>query len=148
MSADLKHVYRFLPHSVPMCLLPSWSNGWLTIVRMHNESIMPCIFGCDGGEDSLHHYLRCEVLWTLAYIRSKATSIISRSQSPEERFCICTIIPQSVLRLYSAYSTYHALRKLHLDVLQNAISSGWYGEVYETAMQLIKTFYAESSGAT
>ena len=46
-----------------MILIKSWLNSWTTISRMEHEP-GDCIFCCGGG-DALHHYLRCDHLWTL-----------------------------------------------------------------------------------
>ena len=65
-ALELKPLISSLPLSTPMALIRTWSNGWFTSVRMHEPIALPCIFGCDAG-DTLHHYLKCDVLWTLIY---------------------------------------------------------------------------------
>ena len=46
-----------------MILIKSWLNSWTTSSRMEQE-IGDCVFCCGGG-DALHHYLRCDHLWTI-----------------------------------------------------------------------------------
>ena len=70
LSLEFKDIFSSLPLSAPMAILRTWSNGWFTTTRMHESEVFPCIFGCDAN-DSLHHYLRCEVLWTLIYSCTK-----------------------------------------------------------------------------
>ena len=52
------------------------------------------------------------------------------------------------MRLQSASATYHALRKLHAELIENAVSSMDFLWVYETAMQPIKIHCAECKVAT
>ena len=33
---------------------------------MHEDVLLPCIFGCRGAQDSLNHYLVCSPLWQIA----------------------------------------------------------------------------------
>ena len=70
LSLEFKTIFSSLPFSTPMAILRTWSNGWFTTTRMHESVVLPCIFGCDAN-NSLHHYLRCEVLWTLIYSCTK-----------------------------------------------------------------------------
>ena len=39
-------------------------NSWSTSRRMHEPTILPCIF-CGEGQDYLTHYLECDCLWTI-----------------------------------------------------------------------------------
>ena len=41
----------------------SWLNSGTTTERIQLDKRRQCIFGC-GGEDALHHYLRCDLLWS------------------------------------------------------------------------------------
>ena len=59
------------------------------------------------------------------------------SQTVQERACVNNLHSCNNARLYTAYSAYHALRKLHLDLLQNAISSGNFESVYDELLTLI-----------
>ena len=126
-----------------MFVLRTWSNGWLTTNRMHDVSKLPCIFGCDGECDTLHHYLRCEPLWTLVYTCAKSNSIQILQQSAEDRFCIQNLSSANFIRLYCAFSLYHHLRKHMAEQLENCVSLNDWSEVYEAAIQLIKAFYEE-----
>ena len=82
LSLEFKDIFSSLPLSAPMAILRTWSNGWFTTTRMHESEVFPCIFGCDA-HDSLHHYLRCEVFWTLIYSCSK---------------CKCFVFPNHLMR--------------------------------------------------
>ena len=82
---ELKRLVLPLPHSTPMCLFRTWSNGWFTSRRMHEPEALPCIFGC-GADDDLCHYLKCEALWTCVYSCSKCNTSIVAQTIPE---CAC-----------------------------------------------------------
>ena len=132
-----------LPSSFPMCLLRTWSNGWFTSTRMHEPKILPCIFGCGAG-DCLHHYLECEVLWTLVYCCFNCNVSIFVNSSNSSRACIHNLNPCKMAHLYTAYSVYHALRKLHSDSIHNAISSDDFNSVQSHAIELINLFKADT----
>ena len=142
LSLEFKNIFSSLPLSAPMAILRTWSNGWFTTTRMHESEVFPCIFGCDA-HDSLHHYLRCEVLWTLIYSCTKCKYFVF-SQSFDERTCICNVSRSNCMRLFAAFSTYHSLRKLHSDIVSNAISSGDFELVLEAALELIMHFAPEA----
>ena len=40
-------------------VLKSWTNGWATSHRMHEDHALDCVLGCSGCRDSLSHYLHC-----------------------------------------------------------------------------------------
>ena len=142
---ELKRFLLPLPHSTPMCLLRTWSNGWFTSRRMHESEALPCIFGCDADDD-LRHYLKCEALWTCVYSCFNCnTSILA--QTIPERACVHNVNIANISRLYTAYSSYHALRKLHSDLIQNAISSEDFEHVYDELLPLIHGFKADISCA-
>ena len=113
---------------------------------MHESIALPCIFGCDA-EDNLDHYLKCDTLWTLIYCCNNCKSTIFR-QTIENKACVRGLCRANLARLYTAFSTYHSLRKLHAEQITEAISSGNFNSVHETAIELIQLFLAESCLAT
>ena len=142
-TKELKNICSPLPNSVPMCLLRTWSNGWFTSTRLHEPKILPCIFGCDAG-DCLHHYLECEVLWTLVYCGFNCNVSIFVNSSNSSRACINCPKSCDVSYLYTAYSTYHSLRKLHSESIHNAISSNEFHSMHLHALELISLFKADT----
>ena len=141
-SLELKPLLSSLPLSTPMALIRTWSNGWFTSIRMHESMALPCIFGCDA-DDTLDHYLKCDILWTLIYCCNNCKSTIFR-QTIENKACVRGLCRANLARLYTAFSTYHSLGKLHTEQLTEAISSGNSNSVHETAIELIQLFLAES----
>ena len=49
--------------------MKSWLGGWCTSHRLHEDSRLPCLFGCPAGEaeDSWLHYGQCRKLWLITY---------------------------------------------------------------------------------
>ena len=136
-SLELKHLLSSLPLSTPMTLIRTWSNGWFTSIRMHESIALPYIFGCDA-EDNLDHYLKCDTLWTLIYCCNNCKSTIFR-QTIENKACVHGLCRANLARLCTAFSTYYSLRKLHTEQLTEAISSGNFNSVHETAVELINS---------
>ena len=69
------------------------------------------------------------------------------AQTIPERACVHNVNLANISRLYTAYSSYHALRKLHSDLIQNAISSEDFEHVYDELLPLIHGFKADISCA-
>jgi hypothetical protein len=69
-------------------------------------------------------------------------------QTIESKACVRGLCPANLARLYTAFSVYHSLRKLHAEQLTEAISSGNFNSVHETAIELTKLFLADSNLAT
>ena len=89
-----------------------------------------------------------EVFWALVYTCTNSNDSSLLQQSIEERCCICNIFAPGLMRLYSASATDHALRKLHVELIENAVSSRNFKWVYETVMQHVKTHCTECKPAT
>ena len=43
----------------------TWLNGWHTSSRCQATQFHPCLFGCHGARDDLHHYIICPQLCSL-----------------------------------------------------------------------------------
>ena len=52
-------------------ILKTWAHAWTTSSRMHERAVHPCLFGCAGQQDDLHHYLRCSRLWRLVWFATR-----------------------------------------------------------------------------
>ena len=61
-----RRVVKKLPKATPprarAAVLRTWLDGWCTARRFGTRGTH-CRFGCQFGEDSLEHYLRCSRLW-------------------------------------------------------------------------------------
>ena len=127
-------------------LIRTWSNDWFMSIRMCDSIAFPCILGCDE-EGTLDHYLKCDILWTLNYCCNNCKTAIC-CQTIENKACVRGLCRANLARLYTALSTDHSLKKLHTEQITEAISSGYFNLVHETAIELINFFLAESCLAT
>ena len=57
---------------------------------------------------------------------------------------VCDMNTCSLARLYTAYSSYHSLRKLHSDIIHNAISSEILDLVYDETLNLLNLFKTDT----
>ena len=89
-------------------VIKSWLNSWATTERLQLENRRSCIFCC-GGEDALHHYLRCEPLWScVIHILGLPNECIDRS--PAQRLGIVDTSLLSLLQIVIASRVYHAMK--------------------------------------
>ena len=45
-----------------MKIIKTWLNGWHSRSRCQAAQPFPCLFGCRGAQDNLHHYIICPEL--------------------------------------------------------------------------------------
>ncbi len=75
--ADAEYAINFTKNIQPASavkVIKTWLNGWATSDRMHEEVILPCLFGCSGKNDVLNHYLQCPHLFALCNYLFKVDS--------------------------------------------------------------------------
>ena len=90
------------PHAA-CCVFKSLVGGWTTSCSMHEQMLLPCIFGCTGGRDEVNHYFLCSPLWQIA---SEALQI----EAPLDlatRLCLVTPTPSTVRLLALTFVLYH-----------------------------------------
>ena len=79
--------------------------GWLSCSRLHSSELRDCLFGCHSCDDQMSHYVRCPVLWSLAYHPAEPTVCLAErlglNGSPS---------PEVVERLVRAYHIYNIAR--------------------------------------
>ena len=131
-------VYRRLPSRARIAVIKTWTNGWATTERFHEEVILPCIFGC-GGSDSLTRYLQCEHLWSLllSVTHGSATAL---SDPPIRRACLDGISLWSILNCWYAFQVYHALKIERRRTIDQAVGSEVFDEVLDIALELLRLF--------
>ena len=64
--SQLSEVFASAKVFLRICWLKAIAGAWCTSVRMREDIILPCIFGCTDARDELTHYLQCTVLWLFA----------------------------------------------------------------------------------
>ena len=120
-----------------MILIKSWLNSWTTTSRMEHE-IGDCVFCC-GGWDALHHYLRCDHLWTIL-ISCANFEKKWLFASPAHRMGFVEPSTTSLLLLTVAFRVYHSMKARRNAGLstpsETAVECLW-------AMDLINHFLSE-----
>ena len=78
--SNVQALMKRLPTAWATTILKTWANGWTTTHRLHAPQVRLCVFGCAHRPDTLHHYLRCRILWDAAASDEDATddSLIAR----------------------------------------------------------------------
>ena len=104
---DILRVSSKMGPSRMMLLIKSWLNSWTTTSRMDHE-IGDCVFCCGGG-DALHHYLRCDHLWTLLICCAKLDKRWLRA-SPAQRLGLSQPSTTSLLLITVASRVYHGMK--------------------------------------
>ena len=127
-----------------MAVIKTLTNGWTTTDRMNEDVILDCIFGC-GGDDTLCHYLRCDILWTLIYAFT-GCSLSNLSASPESRACFVDPSCWSVVNCWVAFQAYHAIKLHNRELIDIAEDSGEYSEVHSAACDLIEAYVDTAVG--
>ncbi len=98
---------------VHTCWLKTVAGAWTTTHRMSESILWNCIFGCQGCEDTLVHYLTCPVLWRLACEIFDGEESIRIS----DRLCLCQPSSIKLLRLTTCHGIYHSCKNDHLCVV-------------------------------
>ena len=122
ISADIFHPYQVAPADLSLSLAPdimndlrkhdcmriikTWTNSWATSHRMHECTLLPCLFGCEGREDSLNHYVMCPLLLGLLELIKPETSVW-----PLVRWGLKQPTRESLLSVACVFSSYHACKR-------------------------------------
>jgi hypothetical protein len=88
------------------CWLRAIAGAWCTTVRMHEETIWPCIFGCTDVRDEFGHYILCPILWQIV------SEVLGHSLSIEvdERLCLKNPSIRKLQALACAHVVYHSCK--------------------------------------
>ena len=129
-----------------MALLRTWSNGWFTTHRTQakrNGGIkLPCIFGCGDEEDSLHHYIHCDPLWTLVVSCTVNKSSLLHS-SAAYKICLVNYNSESISLCVVAFQVYHALTNIHSHEINLAVQQSDFSHIVDIARALLSNFAEE-----
>jgi hypothetical protein len=130
-SRDLK----MLPSTMKSCLFKTLINSWYTSHRMHENELLPCIFGCDSEGDNLSHYLSCDPMWTLAASASSLPAVFL-SLAPLARLCLLNRSPLGLKLLSVVFRGYHALKMGHRNLVEYCVRSGNFDEIILLALRI------------
>ena len=140
--STLAQVTSNLGPRVAAAAIKSWANAWTTSSRMHDPIPLPCIFGCEGGEDSLNHYLCCDPLWTAVISCSFRRTELLWSD-PVSRLGLDGS-QESLKMLTVAFSCYHALRMGHRDEVFASLACGGHScQVHDSLVSYAKVYASE-----
>ena len=99
-------------------IIKTWLNGWHTSSRCQAVQPFPCLFGCHGAQDNLHHYIICPELYGLCKFLYR-----DLSHHPLYRFGLYNPSHELMVHLCCMYGAYHTLIKYvnsHSDIyMQN-----------------------------
>ena len=87
-----------------MEVLKTWLNGWHASSRCQATQFYPCLFGCHGARDDLHHYIICPQLYSLCKYLCR-----DLSQYPLDSFGLYSPGHELMVHLCCAYGAYHTL---------------------------------------
>ena len=131
---------KSLPPSSLMALLRTWSNGWFTTHRTQAKSNggtkLPCIFGCSDEEDSLHHYIQCDPLWTLV-ISCTVNQVSLLHLSTAHKICLVNPNSLSISLCVVAFQVYHALRNTYSYEINLAVQQSDFSHIGDIACALL-----------
>ena len=91
-----------------MCWLRAIGGGWTTPTRMHEASILPCLFGCSDAKDEYRHYITCPMLRQLA---KEALNMRESNCEVGHRLCLTACNLNRLKLLGYCHLLYHSLRK-------------------------------------
>ena len=87
-------------------VIKTWLNGWHTSSRCQAAQPFPCLFGCHGAQDNLHHYIICPELYGLCKYLCRDLSHL-----PLHRFGLYNPSHELMVHLCCMYGAYHTLIK-------------------------------------
>lgn len=99
----LEQCFRQVKQQAAFALLRTFISGWTTSHRMHEDVLLPCIFGCRNETDTIAHYMLCSPLCHIAGAALSCEVPIDFAT----RACISNVCPQHVNLLACACHTYH-----------------------------------------
>ena len=102
---ETKEFLKQLSPAWATSILKTWSNSWTTSHRLHEQILRPCVFGCHGEVDTLHHYLRCRQLWQLL-----CPAPLREPSSFAQRLLLVGPSSVNALNLVIAFLTYNSVK--------------------------------------
>ena len=91
--------------SAAMKILKTWLNGWDSSHRIHEDTILRCLLGCDIERDSLNLHVKCPHLYAFS-----AFFFYECSEDPLVRLGLLGLSRSALAAVGCAFSAYHALK--------------------------------------
>ena len=109
VSPDLVCIFfdigKDLKGSDKLKFIKTFPNAWVTSYRLHEDTLLNCLFGCQGQPDSLEHYLQCSHLSSLMRFLVAGTS-----RFPLIRWGLQTPSKSALQTVCCTFSGYHACK--------------------------------------
>ena len=138
-----KHAKTVGP-SMVTSIIKAFSNSWVTSYRFHETHKLPCIFGCEHAHDKLTHYLQCDPLWTiLSSVAGLGAEALS--DSPAKRLGLQSPSQTSFILITVASRCYHAIRMDNKALLDRALTTHDFSDVWELLLELAIVFFKDLS---
>ena len=100
-------------------VLKTWTNGWITSHRMHEDHERSCLLGCHGKMDDLSHYMQCPYIYAIMNFL-----IPEVSSDPLLRLGLCNPSPTKLKIVCCMFSAFHGLRaKVNAGIIGEHLDS-------------------------
>ena len=109
LDTALSIMLRSLRKHEAMRIIKTWCNAWATSARMHEDTCLPCLFGCQDASDRMDHYIHCP-FWF--YLLLKLLSDSPPSPLPLTRLALVDPSIPTLLAVSCSFVGYHALKRL------------------------------------
>ena len=151
-----KERLSYLQPHLRMLFVKTITNAWHTSTRMHEDVILPCIFGCNhlptltlavpSAEDNVSicddtaHYLCCPILISII---CDACHIEARPSLHDLIYGNSKLDAVGAVICATAYHVYHSCKLGNKALLSRAISSGNFSLLRASAHSSAKAFWNE-----
>ena len=93
-------------------VIKTWCNSWATSARMHEHTLLPCLFGCQDAQDEMAHYVQ-RPFWL--YLLTKLIHQPQPSPEPLTRLGLVEPSIPCLLAVSCSFAGYHAVKRLALE---------------------------------
>ncbi len=110
-------------------------NSWATSSRMGEKDKLDCLFCGHHKGDRLHHYLKCDPLWTLIVsCAGLGTEYLGASALVRGGYISPSVVGCNLIAC--AFLVYHAIKLQHTEVAMDAIACGDFTVVTQLVLEL------------
>ena len=120
---------------VAMMYIKTMTNSWFTSRRLANAGVrkLNCIFGCEGCEDDLSHYLQCHVIWNLVCSAMRLDNTWTLLDGID-RVGFPVPDPIHIYAVCVMFKCYHAIRNDYATFVDGCIAHNDFSEIRSKTM--------------
>ena len=141
---------RTVLHSIPakqrqglsLMFVKTIVNSWSTSHRYHESVRLPCIFGCEGCQDTLEHYLTCDIIWTAACSALHLDTGWLNLLFPQRLGYPCPNNTHVILNAVM-FKTYHCLRSDFSNMINLSVADNDFSDMHSRTFFLAAHFASE-----